>query len=142
MLELLDGPTEREIRLCLQGYILIQQFGLGLRVGVETRLHQVLQPHYLALGRASREGEIVFMTLVLNHIQILIEGERRLRVVGPRILQELLPARRVLCDGRKDTTGHPTLRAGLRRKGLRMLGVIRARFLVLDGEGRGTPGVT
>jgi hypothetical protein len=54
----------------------------------------------------------------------------------------LLPARRVLCDGRKDTTGHPTLRARLCREGLRVLRVIRARFLMLDGEGRGTPGVT
>ena len=89
-MKVLNGALEREIRLRLEGLILELSFGFG--VGVLPGLHQVLEPHNLALG-SPRGKWILILKFALYRVEILIEGQSRLGIVGTSIFQELLSAR-------------------------------------------------
>ena len=89
-MKVLDGTFEREIRLRLEGLILELSFGFG--VGVLPGLHQVLEPHNLALGSPRGEG-ILILKFALYRVEILIEGHSRLGIIGTSIFKELLSAR-------------------------------------------------
>ena len=71
MLKVLDGALEREIRLRLEGLILELSFGFG--IGILPGLHQVLEPHNLALGSPRGEG-VLILKFALYRVEILIEG--------------------------------------------------------------------
>ena len=89
MLEVLDGAHEREIRLRLKG--LVQELSFRFGVGILPGLHQVLKPHNLALGGHGSEG-ILILKFVLYRVEILIERQSRLGIIGTSIFQELLSA--------------------------------------------------
>lgn len=71
MLKVLDGALEREIRLRLEGLILELSFGFG--IGILPGLHQVLEPHNLALGSPRGKG-VLILKFALYRVEILIEG--------------------------------------------------------------------
>ena len=100
-MKVLDGALEREIRLSLER--LIEELGFGFGVGILPGLHKVLEPHNLALCGPRSEG-VVILKFAFNRVEILIEGQSRLGIVGTSILQELLSARGMLSDGWKGSS--------------------------------------